>query len=246
VKALAISDKVVDFIYSPGVRHRFNHVDMVISCGDLPHYYLEYIISTVDKPLYYVNGNHAHVIEYTEGGPITAPGGAINLDGQVLNVNGLLIAGFEGSIRYNKASFQYTDEEMRWKIAQTLPRLFLNRAIHGRYLDLLVAHSPPRHVQDAEDRPHQGFHAFRWYLKRFRPRMMLHGHIHVYHPNVITRSTFYETDVINCYGYREIELPAIPEPDATRGQIENDDRFKSDSPNQLRAGNAEGVLEPDP
>jgi uncharacterized protein len=220
-------------------------VDVVISCGDLPHYYLEYIISTLDKPLYYVNGNHAHKVEYTAGGERTHPWGATNLDSEVVQFNGLLIAGFEGSIRYNTSPYQYTDEEMRWKVAQTLPRLFLNRAIHGRYLDILVTHSPPKDVQDGQDKPHRGFDVFRWYLQRFRPRTMLHGHIHVYHPNVVTRSTFHDTEVLNCYGYREIELLPVSSQGASKGQVEHG---RSDDPHgqrQLRTGNVEGVLESD-
>lgn len=243
VKVLTLSDKIVDFIYSPAVRQRFGEVDLVISCGDLPYYYLEYLVSTLDKPLYFVRGNHAHEVEHGVAGPRTQPWGARDLDRAVVNASGLLMAGFEGSIRYNNGPYQYTDGEMHWRVCQILPSLFLNRAQYGRYLDVLVAHSPPRGVQDQPDRCHTGFAAFRWLLQRFRPRYMLHGHIHVYHPHTVTRSLFHQTEVINCYGYRELELfPGGLAPSASKGSPEHD---RAEDARGLRAGHPESLLEPD-
>ncbi|MGB0388127.1 MAG: metallophosphoesterase [Ardenticatenaceae bacterium] len=206
LKALTISDKVIPFIYSSTVRQRFADVDLVISCGDLPYYYLEYIIRMLDKPLFFVRGNHANVVEYGRHGTRTKPWRAIDLHRTVINHHGLLMVGFEGSMRYNNGPFQYTDSQMYGYIAQLLPRLFLNRALYGRYLDVLVTHASPRDIHDQPDRCHRGFAAFRWFLQHIRPRYMLHGHIHRSHPNTIMQSTFHKTEVINCYGYREVEL----------------------------------------
>jgi hypothetical protein len=203
---LTISDKVVEWIYSPAVKQRYSHVDAVISCGDLPYYYLEYLVSVLNKPLYYVRGNHASRVEYGERSERTEPWGATNLDQTFIHAHDLIMLGFEGSIRYNEGPVQYSDDEMRWRVMRTLPSLVLNRAIHGRYLDVLVTHSPPLGVQDGDDRPHRGFAVFRWFLRWFRPRTMLHGHIHVYTPDTVTHTRFHETNVVNCYGYGEIEL----------------------------------------
>jgi uncharacterized protein len=219
VKVLAISDKIIDFIYSPTVRERFGHVDLVIGCGDLPYYYMEYIVSMLDKPLYFVRGNHASRVEYSAAGPRRSPWGAIDLHKRVEEHEGLLMAGLQGSIRYNKGPFQYTEQEMQWNVAQMLPQLFMNRARHGRFLDVLVAHSPPRGVNDQDDRCHTGFKVFRWLLQYLRPRWMLHGHIHLYHPDTSTRSIFHDTEVINCYGYKELELYPVNGPErVSRGQ----------------------------
>jgi hypothetical protein len=203
---LTISDKVVDSIYSPAVKTRYAHVDAVISCGDLPYYYLEYLVSVLNKPLYYVRGNHASRVEYGERSERTEPWGAIDLDRTFVHDHDLIMLGFEGSIRYNEGPVQYSDDEMRFRVLGVMPALFLNRAIHGRYLDVLVTHSPPLGVQDAADRPHRGFSVFRWFLKMFRPRTMLHGHIHVYTPDTSTYTRFHQTDVVNCYGHGEVEL----------------------------------------
>ena len=59
MKILAVSDIVMERIYSPKIRSLFPDVDLVIGCGDLPQNYLEYILTVLDKPAYYVNGNHA-------------------------------------------------------------------------------------------------------------------------------------------------------------------------------------------
>ena len=52
MKILSISDVVIPFIYSAQVRSLFADVDLVVSCGDLPYTYLEYIISMLDIPLF--------------------------------------------------------------------------------------------------------------------------------------------------------------------------------------------------
>jgi uncharacterized protein len=51
MKILAISDVELDIIYSPLITRRFKDVDLVIGCGDLPNYYLEYVISMLNRPL---------------------------------------------------------------------------------------------------------------------------------------------------------------------------------------------------
>ena len=76
MKLLAVTDKVVEFIYSPSLVEKFGGVDMVLSCGDLPYYYLEYIVSLLNVPLLYVHGNHDPPVEYSASGQkSTGPGG---------------------------------------------------------------------------------------------------------------------------------------------------------------------------
>jgi Icc-related predicted phosphoesterase len=206
VNVLAISDKVQDLLYSPAIRQRFAHIDAVISCGDLPFYYLEYIISMLDVPLYFVHGNHQGTVEHTTWGSRTQAAGAINLDGRTERLNGILLAGFEGCLRYNSGPHQYQDYEMWTKVFGMAPRLLLNKARHGRYLDVLVTHAPPRHIHDQPDRAHQGFQAFPWFLRTFQPRWHLHGHIHVYSNQTVTQTQYYQTQVLNVYGHREMQL----------------------------------------
>lgn len=212
MRALVICDKVEPILYSAGIKQHVGNVDLVISCGDLPHYYLEFIMTMLGRPVYYVNGNHARDVEY-QGGfsdhwrQVTEPLGAVNLHKTTAREQGLLLAGLEGSIRYNSApNYQYTQSEMWFNIASLAPRLLLNRIRFGRYLDVLVAHSPPWQIHDQDDRPHQGFKSFLPFMRWFKPRYLLHGHIHLYRRDVVTRTQYCETEVINAYPYKIMEL----------------------------------------
>ena len=209
-KTLTLSDVLLEFIYSPHIRTRFSDVELVLGCGDLPYYYLEYIISSLDVPLYFVRGNHANVVEHTVAGPRSKPLGAVDLHRQVVNHEGLLLAGVEGSLRYREGPFQYSQAEMWAHVFSLVPGMLLNRAIHGRYLDVFVSHAPPWGIHDQPDLPHQGIKAFRWLLKTFGPRYHFHGHIHVYKPDTVKKTQFQQTRVINTYGYMETQLEAGP------------------------------------
>jgi Icc-related predicted phosphoesterase len=209
-KILAVTDQAVDSLHSPNVKNRFGDVDMIISCGDLHYVYLDYLVTVLGKPLYFVHGNHDRDYEYTENGRrYLAPQGATALDMRVVKGPcGLILAGLEGSIRYDpNSSHQYTQEQMDRRATQLAARLMGHRMRHGRYLDILVTHSPPFGVGDGPDPAHIGFRAFNTLIDRFKPRLMLHGHQHRYYgPYGIPRSTqLGATRVLNVYPYQLIE-----------------------------------------
>lgn len=206
MKILAVSDHVVEGVYSSHIRKRFGDVDMVLSCGDLPYSYLEYIVTLLGVPSFFVHGNHDHPEYMANGHTLTEPGGWTNLDGQTVQDKGLLLAGLEGSMRYKpNAPFQYTESEMAYKAWCLAPALLMNRMLHGRYLDILITHSPPFGIHDGEDLPHRGFKALLGFMERFRPRYLLHGHKHVYGPET-WRTRYLDTEVVNVYPLRVIEL----------------------------------------
>jgi len=206
MKILAVSDIELSFIYSLQLSQRFKHADLLFSCGDLPYFYLEFMVSMLDRPLYYVRGNHAHEKEYTVAGVRREPQGAVDLHRKVLCTDaGLLLAGIEGCNRYNKGPYQYTQAEMWQMVFELAPRLLANKIRYGRFLDFFVSHAPPWQIHDQDDWPHQGIKAFRWLIRVFQPRYHLHGHIHLYHNNAIRETQVGQTTVMNCYGYREFE-----------------------------------------
>jgi Icc-related predicted phosphoesterase len=209
MKILAVSDVVLDQLYSPLIRERFPDVDLVLGCGDLPYYYLEYILTALNVPTYYVRGNHAHVVEYSMTGQKTHPHGATDLHRHVVCHEGLLMAGIEGCLRYNTGPFQYTQGEMWENAFHLVPKLLYNRIWHGRFLDILITHASPWGIHDQSDRPHQGIKAFNWLLRTFKPRYHFHGHIHVYQSFVKTETLYHQTQVINAYGYRRVEIAPI-------------------------------------
>jgi len=202
VTILSLSDIKQSLIYSSQIRTQFPQVNLAISCGDLPYYYLEYVISMLDVPLLFVRGNHDKVLEYTESGSCTGPNGAIDLHRRVVSQNEVLYAGVEGSLRYSRGPYQYTQTEMWSHIIRLTPALFWNKIRHGRYLDVFVSHAPPRGIHDQIDLPHRGIDAFRWLLRTFKPAYHFHGHIHIYRPDDVTETFFDHTCVINTYGYK--------------------------------------------
>ncbi len=201
MKILSLSDTVITRIYSPQVRVLFRDIDLVLGCGDLPYYYLEFIASMLDVPVFFVRGNHAEVVEYHEAGPRTYPHGTIDLHCKGVNLDGLLLAGIEGSIRYRHGPFQYSQSDMWINVFQLVPRLLQNRILYGRYLDIFITHASPWGIHDQPDLPHHGVKAFRWLLKVFRPQLHFHGHIHIYRPCTATHTQFCKTQVINTFGY---------------------------------------------
>jgi len=121
----------------------------------------------------------------------------------------VVVAGLGGSMKYNNGSNQFTEFEMALKIIKILPRLLINRIFYGRWLDILLTHAPPRGLGDREDSCHQGFKIFRTFLKLFKPKYLLHGHIHLYDINAPREIIFMETKIVNIYEHQiiKIEVP---------------------------------------
>jgi Icc-related predicted phosphoesterase len=211
MKVLAVSDRVQEHIYSPAISTRYADVDIVFGCGDLPYYYLEYIVTMLPAPVLYVRGNHdEHPYHMSDGRAATHAEGCTDIHGRVLEQSGLLIAGVEGSMRYRPdGKCMYTDREMAFRLAAMAPMLLLNKIRCGRYLDVLVAHSPPYGIHDRYDLPHTGFESFLAFMRIFRPRYLLHGHVHDYNPNAVIQTRYYDTLVINVYPYEVLDIPLI-------------------------------------
>jgi len=212
MKILALSDRVIEANHSSQLQERHGDVDLVIGCGDLPYYYLEYIATTLTAPVFYVHGNHDKPALTENGCTITAPGGCTSLEERCLSVkrpNGaspLLVAGLGGSMCYNDQSpHQYSEHEMRSRALALLPQLMANRARYGRYLDILVTHSPPFGIHDAQDLPHIGFRVFLTLMRVFKPRFLLHGHSHIYRLTTVASTDYAHTRVLNVYPSRVIE-----------------------------------------
>jgi Icc-related predicted phosphoesterase len=198
----------VDALYTPEVRERLGKIDLILGCGDLPYYYLEYLETMLDAPLCYVHGNHDPLVEYSsERGTKTAPEGGENIDLRCVNVDGLLIAGLEGCIRYRPdGDHQYTQEEMSWRSLSLLPGMIANRLTHGRWLDVLVAHAPPSGIHNGPDHAHVGFSVFLNLMRVFKPRYLLHGHQHRNYGVGPSETRYGATTVINVHPYRALDI----------------------------------------
>ncbi|MEL3900248.1 MAG: metallophosphoesterase, partial [Treponema phagedenis] len=58
MKILCVSDEIDALVYNHNIRGRYADIDLIISAGDLPMEYLEFIVSSLNKPLLFVFGNH--------------------------------------------------------------------------------------------------------------------------------------------------------------------------------------------
>ncbi|MBU0493697.1 MAG: metallophosphoesterase family protein [Chloroflexi bacterium] len=209
MRILAVSDRVDARLYNPAVARNMADVDLLLGCGDLPPHYLDYLVSVLNVPLFYVAGNHDRPLSNPPPGESPMPFGGTDLDETVVYRQGLLIAGLEGSMRYNDgAGPQYTEREMTRKVARLVPSLLWNRLRYGHYLDILITHAPPRGIHDQNDLCHTGFNALLRLMDRFQPRYLLHGHVHVYAHGQQTDSHYGLTRVINVYPYRVLDVQA--------------------------------------
>lgn len=204
-RILSLSDQVVEGMYNPHIKSMFPEVDLILSCGDLPYYYLEFILDTLNAPMFYVHGNHDPEVEIGDHGERKYPWGAENLHGKIVNHKGMILLGFEGSVRYSSGIHQYTQVEMWLEVMKSIPRLLWNRITRGRYVDILVTHSPARGLGDEEDRAHTGFTAFRWLIEWFKPRYHLHGHVHRYDRNQLSSHLYRETTIMNVATFQQFE-----------------------------------------
>jgi uncharacterized protein len=191
VKILCVSDTVMPQMESAvNLRRQYSDVELLISCGDLPSVYLEYMTSVLNVPLFYVRGNH-------DDGYVNSPPGGEDLHQRLVEYNGLSFYGLEGCIRYNKSLIQYTEGEMTRMVLQAGLRLRLRRMRQGFGVDVLVTHSPARGIHDAEDLPHQGFQSLLRFMDWYQPRYMLHGHVHTYDRRTTTHTRYQGTEIYN-------------------------------------------------
>ncbi|MDR1909827.1 MAG: metallophosphoesterase [Spirochaetaceae bacterium] len=214
MKILCVSDQIDPVVYSASIKEHFRDVDLILSAGDLPMDYLDFIVSSLNKPLLFVSGNHDRPDH--EGGPPgrngPAPPGAglIHVGARVKREEGLIIAGLGGSMRYNRGGNQYTNFEMTLMIGKLIPALLLNRIFRGRFLDILLTHAAPEGIHDLKDLCHRGFRPFLWFMRVFKPRYLIHGHIHLYDIQTVRVTRYRETTVLNAYGHYLIDTGAAP------------------------------------
>ena len=211
MKILCVSDQIDPLIYTNSIRHRFADVDIVLSAGDLPLDYLDFIVSSLNKPMFFVFGNH-HLNAYSmykgkqdpyDDFEVAIPSGcgAVHVGSKVKYQEGLIIAGLGGCMRYNRQENQYTEFQMKLEILKLLPALIFNRIIRGRFLDILLTHASPKGIHDREDLCHWGFKSFLWFMRKFKPRYLVHGHIHLYDLSEVRTTKYHNTLVINAYSH---------------------------------------------
>ena len=200
MRILSVSDFTVPELTDRFDRGKFGKIDILLACGDLQPEYLESLVQKFDVPMYYVKGNHD--LRYDSKFLYRCT----NLDNTITKIRGLNFLGLEGSMWYNGGSNQYTDRQMKSKIRHLMVAIWINRGV-----DIVVTHAPPKNVHDAEDRCHMGFESFRWLIRKYSPKYLIHGHIHAHFSDPSERITRIDrTDVVNTCGYYILEVDNAP------------------------------------
>lgn len=199
MKILCVSDQIDPLIYSNNVKKRYKDIDLVLSCGDLPYSYNDFIMSALNKDLFYVHGNHDKIEKKPVNYGQPYHGKLIENKVIYLKKYDLIIAGLGGSMRYRPGEFQYTDKEMNRRIKSIAPKLLYNKIRYGRYLDILITHSSPLGIHDDIDLCHTGFSSFTYFMDVFSPKYLLHGHMHLTDMNQRPISTYKNTQIINVF-----------------------------------------------
>ena len=206
MKILAVSDEVVERLYSLCASGHFSEIEMILGCGDLPYPYLENLLTFLNIPLYYVPGNHDPI--YNSDNTLAYAEGGTNLDLKIVRCKKFLIGGLGGSIRYRpNGTNQYSQSDAYQRAFRLLPRLLLNKINYGRSLDILITHSPPFKIHDDDTHAHQGLKAINWLLHVAKPRYHFHGHTHFQRRNLSPSETVHDlTKIVNVFPYKVIEV----------------------------------------
>lgn len=162
-----------------------HQIDAIITLGDLALQDIRDLETVTTVPKFGVYGNH-------DSGSYMPELGITNLHLQTVELGGITLGGFEGSVRYKNDPYapMYTQEEANELIKQ-LPAV-----------DLLISHAPPRGIHDEPEPAHQGYDALRWYIQQYHPAFCLHGHTY---PSS-TVETLAETQIVYIYEDQIVEL----------------------------------------
>lgn len=199
MKILLLADQAEPTLWEYLDRRKLEGVGLVLSCGDLPASYLSFLTCFTSAPILYVHGNHDS--RYAA----EPPEGCICIEDSVYVHNGIRILGLGGSMRYNRGTNQYTEKEMRARVRRLRLKLWRSRGI-----DILLTHSPAYQLGDDTDLAHMGFSTFIELMDKYRPKLLVHGHVHQSYRHDFKRVREYgDTQVINACGCYTVELPDV-------------------------------------
>lgn len=136
--------------------------DVVLLLGDIPSKMVSKIDRTYTCEKLGVMGNHCHPLNFNDTN-------VINMHNQILTLNGVTFAGFEGSPVYKDRPFgQHTEAEAA---------AFVQKVADCQ-IDILLTHSNPAYGDFDTDDAHRGFEAFNKLIFNRQLTHLFHGHLH--------------------------------------------------------------------
>lgn len=189
MRILAVSDTESEALWDHYNSNKITDTDLILSCGDLNPQYLSFLVSCTNLPLLYVHGNHDDCYDRTP------PEGCICVDDRIYVHDGIRILGLGGCYPYKDGNYMYTEQEMKWRIFRLKHQI---RRYRG--FDILLTHAPAFALGDGDDIVHQGYKAFLPLLEKYKPKYMVHGHMHLQYDRSLQRTTIYkDTQIINAF-----------------------------------------------
>lgn len=158
--------------------------DVCLLLGDFGSNDLPIILRYIDREkIYALLGNHDYnyIKEYELN----------NLNGNIININGVKLLGIQGSFKYKPSDFP--------SFSQKESILFLKDKPD---VDILVSHDIRFNSMAERDPAHQGMFGITYYLFKNRVPYHIHGHIH----NPYKKDMINGTREISSFMYEYIEL----------------------------------------
>lgn len=188
MKILALADEESKTLWDYFDKSMLEGVDLIISCGDLNPKYLSFLATFSKTPIFYVHGNHDGCYKDTP------PEGCTCIEDKIVEYKGIRIMGLGGSMKYKPGPHMYTEVEMAARIARMQLKMAFKKGV-----DIVVTHSPMAGINDMDDIPHKGFNCFKSLLDKRKPKVFLHGHVHLCYGRFQRETMYNETRVINAY-----------------------------------------------
>ena len=189
MKIMALADTPDKMLWDYLDKRLLEGVELILSCGDLPAEYLSFLTCFTHAPVLYVHGNHD--VRYQTA----PPEGCICIEDQVYDAGGVRILGLGGSMRYKDGPCMYTEKEMAARIRKMRYKLW-----RAGGFDILLTHAPAYRLGDMADLPHTGFCCFRELMEKYKPKYMVHGHVHQEYSSSFLRERVYDrTLILNAY-----------------------------------------------
>lgn len=137
----------------------------------------------IDTRILGVLGNHDYPYVYKENN-------IENINGMVINIDSVKIAGIEGSFKYKEGKFpSYTHIES------------LNLINEMEEADILISHTSPYGVHEKDNDVHSGLLGIREYIEKHKPKFNIHGHQHKDEISILNN-----TYIIGIYGISIIDI----------------------------------------
>ena len=122
MKILAVADEESKALWDYFDKSKLEGIDLIISCGDLDPRYLSFLATFTTVPVLYVHGNHDGKYDQVP------PEGCICIEDKIYVHKGVRILGLGGSMRYKPGPHQYTERQMKQRVAKLWLKLLRNES----------------------------------------------------------------------------------------------------------------------